>query len=137
MRCTYYLLAQHQSTSDHKVPIHIVVRPESYNDPDPDTETPSRFDIGSVLDGQGSAKTNGHFFEEALLRARETEAPGAPSEVKVVGNGHCHVTDRCRRVTSVAVIAVYREGGFDSFEFSGVWMCFGGGGSYSGYGKIG
>ena len=35
---------------------------------------------------------------------------------KVVANGHCHISGDCRRI-------------------EGVWLCFGGGGSYSGYGK--
>lgn len=36
----------------------------------------------------------------------------------MIANGHCHITEDCRRV-------------------SGVWLCFGGGGSFSGYGKGG
>jgi len=90
--------------------------PEAYESADEDTEDPSRFDVGEQLQGSGSPKHNSGFFEGAILRAPESDAGG--HEVKVIGNGHCHVTDRCRRI-------------------SGVWMCFGGGGSYSGYGKVG
>jgi hypothetical protein len=34
---------------------------------------------------------------------------GYAREVKVVANGHCHITENCKRVR-------------------GVWLCFGGGG---------
>jgi len=90
--------------------------PEAYNDPDPDTQEVSRFSVGQQLDGKGSPLHNSGFFEDAILNVKESTV--GPTEVKVIANGHCHVTDRCRRV-------------------HGVWMCFGGGGSYSGYGKIG
>lgn len=85
----------------------------------------------------GASKTNGHFFEKAILS--QTEIGGADSvdvaavdddpeyaamvlnaapEVKVMMHGHCHVTDQCRRQ-------------------KGVWMCFPGGSSYSGYSEVG
>jgi len=62
----------------------------------------------------------GAFFEKGLLKAKESNhlAGGSGREVKVVANGHCHITENCRRV-------------------KGVWLCFGGGGSYSGYGRVG
>lgn len=50
-------------------------------------------DVGSSdLEGQGSAKKNGGFFQDGLLHALETPHRGAGGipEVKVVGNGHCH-----------------------------------------------
>jgi len=56
-------------------------------------------------------------FENGLLIAKEVEG-GKAREVKVVANGHCHVSDNCRRVL-------------------GVWLCFGGGGAYGGYSKPG
>ncbi|KAF8325842.1 Metallo-dependent phosphatase-like protein [Cantharellus anzutake] len=90
--------------------------PEAYYPADEDTKKPSRFNVGEELDGPGSPKHNSGFFEAGILRVTESEAGGR--EIKVIGNGHCHITDRCRRI-------------------SGVWMCFGGGGSYSGYGRIG
>ncbi|KAI9435260.1 Metallo-dependent phosphatase [Lactarius indigo] len=94
---------------------------ESYSTPDTDPRSGQPLDIGtSDLDSPGSAKKNAGFFEKGLLRALETPHRGAGGipEVKVVGNGHCHVTDNCKRV-------------------NGVWLCFGGGGSFAGYGKIG
>ncbi|KAI0271916.1 Metallo-dependent phosphatase [Russula aff. rugulosa BPL654] len=94
---------------------------ESYGTADTDARTGLPLDVGtSDLEGRGSAKKNGGFFEDGLLHALETPHRGAGGipEVKVVGNGHCHVTDNCKRV-------------------KGVWLCFGGGGSFAGYGKVG
>ncbi|KAF8577708.1 Metallo-dependent phosphatase [Ramaria rubella] len=91
--------------------------PETYNDPDIDPISGKALDIGQQLEGSGAAKKNAGFFEKALLKAAETDE-GYGREVKVVANGHCHVSENCRRV-------------------KGIWMCFGGGGSYSGYGKVG
>ncbi|RDB23740.1 putative inactive purple acid phosphatase 29 [Hypsizygus marmoreus] len=95
--------------------------PESYVKADVDPRTKKPLDVGMHgLERPGNAKTNAGFFEKALLMAHESDhvAKGDAHEVKVVGNGHCHVTENCRRV-------------------KGVWLCFGGGGSYSGYGKVG
>jgi len=94
---------------------------EAYNKADTDPRTNRPLDVGADHgEKPGSAKGNEGFFEKALLTALESEhvAGGAAHEVKVVGNGHCHITENCRRV-------------------KGVWMCFGGGGSFSGYSKIG
>ncbi|KAH9990180.1 Metallo-dependent phosphatase [Russula vinacea] len=94
---------------------------ESYGTADTDARTGLPLDVGSSdLEKPGSAKKNGGFFESGLLHALETPHRGAGGipEVKVVGNGHCHVTDNCKRV-------------------KGVWLCFGGGGSFAGYGKVG
>lgn len=93
--------------------------------------------VGERYEGSGASKTNGGFFEQAILKqgervvAADADAPmdsfwdgefAAPTEgrpeVKVIANGHCHITEDCRRV-------------------KGVWLCFGGGGSFSGYGKGG
>ncbi|KAJ3496764.1 hypothetical protein NLJ89_g10439 [Agrocybe chaxingu] len=95
--------------------------PESYAKPDINPQTGKALDVG--IRGQepaGNAKKSDNFFEKGLLTALESEhvAKGNAPEVKVIGNGHCHVTENCRRV-------------------KGVWLCFGGGGSYSGYGKVG
>jgi hypothetical protein len=95
--------------------------PEAYSKADIDPSTGKPLDVGiSDLEGKGSAKGNDGFFEKGLMGALESNhrAGGVYREVKVVANGHCHITENCRRV-------------------KGVWMCFGGGGSYSGYGKIG
>ncbi|KAI0259375.1 Metallo-dependent phosphatase-like protein [Gloeopeniophorella convolvens] len=94
---------------------------ESYGKADVDPRTGRPLDVGSSdLEEPGSGKKNDGFFEKGLLHALETPHRGAGGvpEVKVVGNGHCHITDNCRRV-------------------KGVWLCFGGGGSFAGYGKIG
>jgi hypothetical protein len=94
---------------------------ESYGTADTDARTGLPLDVGSSdLEEPGSAKKNGGFFDNGLLHALETPHRGAGGipEVKVVGNGHCHVTDNCKRV-------------------KGVWLCFGGGGSFAGYGKVG
>jgi hypothetical protein len=69
--------------------------PEAYNDPDPDTKEVSRFSVGQQLDGKGSPLHNSGFFEDAILNVKESVV--GPTEVKVIANGHCHVTDRCRR----------------------------------------
>ncbi|KAI0054414.1 Metallo-dependent phosphatase [Artomyces pyxidatus] len=95
--------------------------PESYGTADADPKTGRLLDVGEHdLEEKGSAKHNDGFFEKGLLHAAESEHRGAGfiPEVKVVGNGHCHVTENCRRV-------------------KGVWLCFGGGGSYEGYGRVG
>ncbi|GAA5949588.1 hypothetical protein JCM3765_002715 [Sporobolomyces pararoseus] len=94
-----------------------------------------RLVIGERLEGAGASKTDSGFFEQAVLAQGELLATGgkekvvdefwdgeysAPTEgrpeVKVLAHGHCHLSADCRRV-------------------KGVWQCFGGGGTYSGYGK--
>ena len=95
--------------------------PETYNKPDLDPQTDRPLDAGiSNLDTPGNAKVNEGFFENGILKALESDRTSGQliPEVKVIGNGHCHLTENCRRV-------------------KGVWFCFGGGGSYSAYGKIG
>ncbi|KAF9266823.1 Metallo-dependent phosphatase [Marasmius fiardii PR-910] len=94
--------------------------PEAYGPADRDPRTNWPLDIG-IHDNEkpGNAKGNDGFFEKGLLKAMESDhVTSSALEVKAVANGHCHITENCRRV-------------------KGVWMCFGGGGSYSGYGKIG
>lgn len=95
--------------------------PESYAKADKDPQTGADLIVGMKEDkGQGASKESDGFFEKAVLKAMVSEhnAGKAETEVKVIANGHCHLTESCRRV-------------------KGVWLCFGGGGSYSGYGKIG
>ncbi|EJD07471.1 Metallo-dependent phosphatase [Fomitiporia mediterranea MF3/22] len=95
--------------------------PESYSTPDVDSNTGIPLDIGiHDIEDPGNAKKNDGFFDKGILQALETDhsAGGNVKEVKVIGNGHCHVTENCRRIR-------------------GVWLCFAGGGSYSGYSKIG
>ncbi|KAF8556455.1 Metallo-dependent phosphatase [Imleria badia] len=94
---------------------------ESYGTPDKDSRTGLPLDVGlQGLEGPGSAKKSDGMFENGLLKALESEhrAGGAIPEVKAVANGHCHITEDCKRVQDV-------------------WFCFGGGGSYSGYSKVG
>ncbi|KAG5647444.1 hypothetical protein DXG03_009374 [Asterophora parasitica] len=96
-------------------------RPEAYATADTDPRTRKPLDVGTHgLEGPGNAKGSAGFFEKAVLQAQENDHVGKGNvlEVKAIGNGHCHVTENCRRV-------------------KGVWHCFGGGGSYSGYGKVG
>lgn len=111
-------------------------RPEAYDSPDPDSEEPSRYEIGQTLDsGKGSPEHNSGFFQDAILSAKESEA-STGSEIKVIANGHCHITDRCRGgelITRLSLCCC----SLMNLLVHGVWMCFGGGGSYSGYGKIG
>ncbi|KAF9815990.1 hypothetical protein IEO21_04240 [Rhodonia placenta] len=94
---------------------------ESYAAADVDPVTSKPLDVGMHdLEGQGSAKKQDGFFHKGILQAMESDhrAGGNAHEVKVVSNGHCHLTENCKRL-------------------KGVWLCFGGGGSYSGYGRVG
>ncbi|KAG2011738.1 phosphatase DCR2 [Coprinopsis cinerea AmutBmut pab1-1] len=95
--------------------------PETYDPPDFDPVTRKPLDVGiSGQETDGNAKGNDGFFEKGILSALESDHTSRQSipEVKVIANGHCHLTENCRRV-------------------KGVWFCFGGGGSYSGYGRVG
>ncbi|KAG6891215.1 hypothetical protein C0995_008467 [Termitomyces sp. Mi166 len=85
---------------------------EAYMKADSDPRTHDALDVG--IHGQeppGNAKGNAGFYENGILKAMESEHVGKGNalEVKVIGNGHCHITENCRRV-------------------KGVWNCFGGGG---------
>ena len=74
-------------------PLLIFHSQESYETPDTDSRTGLPLDLGSSdLEGRGSAKKNGGFFQNGLLHALETQHRGAGGipEVKIVGNGHCH-----------------------------------------------
>lgn len=77
--------------------------PEAYDDPDVD-EAGREMDVGEVFDiGSGASKTNSHMLDngileqQALAEGEEGEGP----EVKVLAHGHCHLTERCRRVKGV------------------------------------
>ncbi|EMD38734.1 hypothetical protein CERSUDRAFT_72042 [Gelatoporia subvermispora B] len=94
---------------------------EAYAKADTDPRTGLPLDIGlHDLEENGASKKQDGFFHKGVLQALEADhrAGGGAPEVKAIANGHCHVTENCRRV-------------------QGVWMCFGGGGSYSGYGRPG
>ncbi|GAA6050487.1 hypothetical protein JCM3770_002620 [Rhodotorula araucariae] len=108
----------------------------SYESPIDIAPSGKRLRIGERLEGSGASKTDSGFFEQAILAQGELpvshdagETPvdafwdgeaaspttGRP-EVKVLAHGHCHLTSDCRRI-------------------QGVWVCFGGGSTYSGYGS--
>ncbi|KAF7982612.1 hypothetical protein HWV62_27650 [Athelia sp. TMB] len=94
---------------------------EAYWVADMNPNTGARLDVGlKGLEANSNAKKNDGFFEKGLLKAKESDhlAGGNALEVKVVGNGHSHITENCRRV-------------------KGLWQCFGGGGSYSARGRVG
>jgi hypothetical protein len=137
-------------TSDDRMAFWHIPLPDAYDaevDLDPSTGEP--LIIGQRRDGRGAPKCelklsihifntgdvnfgarrltdNSGFFSDAILRQKEVDADPldpevfrqARPEVKVTVHGHCHNDDDCRRV-------------------QGVWMCFGGGSSYSGYGERG
>ncbi|GAA5832135.1 hypothetical protein JCM11251_004252 [Rhodosporidiobolus azoricus] len=110
--------------------------PQAYTSQIDVSSSGKRLRVGERLEGSGASKTDSGFFDQAVLargelpkEKAEGDAPldefwdgesasptmGRP-EVKVLAHGHCHNTSDCRRV-------------------KGVWICFGGGGSYSGYGN--
>ncbi|KAL7419143.1 Phosphatase dcr2 [Cryptotrichosporon argae] len=101
--------------------------PEAYNDADTDRASGQHLEMGDQLDTPGSSKHNSGFFYNAIKESYEQGGTDGDvewfgdekvTEVKVLSHGHCHNTDRCRRV-------------------DGVWMCFDGGSSFSGYGLLG
>jgi hypothetical protein len=93
--------------------------PEAYDAPD---RSPSGqpLEVGSThLEGNSAPKKNSGFFADGVLMQREAEMGyDSPPEVKATIHGHSHLRDACSRVR-------------------GVWMCFSGGSSYSGYGLLG
>jgi hypothetical protein len=72
-------------------------------------------DVGIQYEKGGSSKVNGGFFWNGLKQAftgeYDRQSGVALNEVKVVGNGHVHTSENCRRT-------------------AGIWQCFGGGSSY-------
>ncbi|KAK4055185.1 Phosphatase dcr2 [Microbotryomycetes sp. JL201] len=109
---------------------------ESYKSPIDIGRDGNRLLIGNRYEGAGSPKKNSGFFKQGVVAQKEQvsleengpadgwwDGESGPvtfgrPEVKVISNGHCHISEDCRRV-------------------DGTWLCFGGGGSYSGYGKPG
>ncbi|KAF9531793.1 Metallo-dependent phosphatase [Crepidotus variabilis] len=95
--------------------------PQTFSKVDISPLTGKPLDVGiSDQEGASHAQHDDGFFEKGILYAQESNHVASKSipEVKVIGNGHQHLTENCRRI-------------------KGVWLCFGGGGSYSGYGKVG
>ncbi|CAE6397275.1 unnamed protein product [Rhizoctonia solani] len=109
-------LAKPNAMTFFHIPLKMSTEPADTN-----PETSKVLDVGTAGEYGGSPKDAG-FFRKAILAAPEvpgtTETKGTGTEVKVIANGHVHTADNCRRV-------------------KGVWSCFGGGGSYTGYGKAG
>ncbi|BEI97383.1 hypothetical protein CcaverHIS631_0209720 [Cutaneotrichosporon cavernicola] len=96
---------------------------EAYDPADPTDDAAfadSKLNLGTSDapdDKSVSRLTNGGFFSNGIEKMLESDGERR-TEVKVLSHGHVHNTDRCRRVR-------------------GVWMCFNGGSSYGGYGKVG
>lgn len=85
---------------------------EAYNEPDDSTGgagpefKDGRLQLGSFDDGKGSSKHNSGFFYNGIKEAFEADVAGDAfttpiSEVKVLGHGHTHNTDMCRRVDGI------------------------------------
>ncbi|GAA5993597.1 hypothetical protein JCM11641_005129 [Rhodosporidiobolus odoratus] len=125
------LLAKPNAMAFFHIPL-----PQAYTSQIDVSPSGKRLRVGERLEGAGASKTDSGFFEQAILARKElpvdraedaapvdefwdgevaSPTTGRP-EVKVLAHGHCHITSDCRRVR-------------------GVWICFGGGGTYSGYGN--
>jgi len=78
--------------------------PEAYDTPD--TDSSEILQVGTHDDGKGASKTNSGFFYNGIKEAFEA-VPGGDgmelpvSEVKVLGHGHTHNTDMCKRVNGI------------------------------------
>ena len=101
--------------------------PEVYDSPpDSDSKTGDPLVFGNTEEGRGAAKVDkAHFFDNAIMAQTElgsredTIDPvevddnpdvaaailNAKPEVKVILNGHCHVSDACRRISVSATIS--------------------------------
>lgn len=82
---------------------------EAYDDPDVD-EDGHELDVGEVYDiGSGASEKNSGMLENGILQQQAMESGGEMGEgggrdvpeVKVLAHGHCHLTERCRRVKGV------------------------------------
>lgn len=79
---------------------------EAYNEPDRAGLNDEELMVGKFDDGKGSSKHNSGFFYNGIKEAFEADVVGdmftSPiSEVKVLGHGHTHNTDMCRRVDGI------------------------------------
>lgn len=106
---------------------------QSYGPVDTDSLTGDELDVGTQLpgDGPGNSKTDGGMFD-GLLAALESEE-GAVPEVKVIGHGHSHSTFSAARRSTPDALSLDTD---KCRRNRGIWACFGGGGSYSGYGNV-
>ncbi|KAH8925342.1 hypothetical protein BT69DRAFT_1295705 [Atractiella rhizophila] len=94
---------------------HIPIQ-EAYADPDVDPWNGEELMIGEKWEPEGSPAYNSGIFHNAILTQKEEKSPSSLPEVKALSFGHSHATSTCRRVSKV-------------------WLCFGSGSSYSGYGR--
>jgi hypothetical protein len=112
---------------------------QSYGPVDTDSLTGDALDVGTQLpgDGPGNSKTEGGMFEHGLLEALESEeAEGlgeAATEVKVIGHGHSHSRSKAQAQSIETDVCLADT---DKCRRNRIWACFGGGGSYSGYGNV-
>ena len=67
-------------------------RPESYLKADKNPLTGKPLDVGTTgLEPAGNAKQSDGFFAKGVMKAMESSnVANNASEVKVIGNGHCH-----------------------------------------------
>ena len=84
--------------------------PEAYNPADHAGFDGEELNVGDQLDESGASKHNSGFFYNGLKEAFETGGTDSDetwydspkvTEVKVTSHGHCHNTDRCRRVDGI------------------------------------
>ena len=82
---------------------------EAYNQADVAGFEGEILDVGSESGDPGNSKHNSGFFYNGVKEAFEVEGGGEveyfgeakTTEVKVLSHGHCHNTDRCRRVDGI------------------------------------
>jgi hypothetical protein len=79
--------------------------PEAYDEPDTSSLTDEILQVGTHDDGKGSSKHNSGFFYNGIKEAFEADPVDGlvqpVSEVKVLGHGHTHNTDMCKRVNGI------------------------------------
>lgn len=92
--------------------------PEAYNDADTSGFDGEALDMGSMFDWPGNSKHNSGFFYNAVKSSFEIpadeeneDAIGSQkvAEVKVLGHGHSHNTDRCRRVDGIWCVDLHPQ----------------------------
>lgn len=146
---------QTQYKKPNAMAIFHIPLPEVYDSsPDIDAKSKAPLVMGEIEEGRGAPKKNSGFFEKAIIAQTEVGSmqevdpalvesdpdyaaavAHAKPEIKVILNGHCHLSDSCRRIqvdpldiTTLEVLIACSQD---------VWNCFAGGSSYSGYGKVG
>lgn len=82
--------------------------PEAQNDADTAGFDAEELSVGDAFDRAGNSKHNGGMFYNGIKQAYDNdEAAESESElervteVKVLGHGHSHNTDRCRRIDGI------------------------------------